>query len=209
MRAFAVMGGTFDPVHNGHLQTAREAAAQLGVDKVRLLPSRQPPHRASPGRLPEQRLAMLKLAVAGDARLTIDDRELHRAGPSFTVDTLESLRKEVGCNVSVSMMLGLDAFALLPSWYRRQDVLRLVNVVVLARPGAEDLSGELVDLIAERHQPPSALKDIPSGALTRVQTTQLPISSTLIRTDLEAGLSVHGSLPTAVIAYIREHHLYV
>lgn len=203
------MGGTFDPVHNGHLQTAREAAAQLGVDKVRLLPSRQPPHRASPGRLPEQRLAMLKLAVAGDSRLTIDDRELHRAGPSFTVDTLESLRKEVGCNVSVSMMLGLDAFALLPSWYRWQDVLRLVNVVVLARPGAEDLSGELVDLIAERHQPPSALRDIPSGALTRVQTTQLPISSTLIRADLQAGLNVYGSLPTAVIAYIREHHLYV
>ena len=203
------MGGTFDPVHNGHLQTAREAAAQLGVDKVRLLPSRQPPHRASPGRLPEQRLAMLKLAVAGDSRLTIDDRELHRTGPSFTVDTLESLRKEVGCNVSVSMMLGLDAFALLPSWDRWQDVLRLVNVVVLARPGAEDLSGELVDLIAERHQPPSALRDIPSGALTRVQTTQLPISSTLIRADLQAGLSVYGSLPTAVIAYIREHHLYV
>ena len=125
------MGGTFDPVHNGHLQTAREAAAQLGVDKVLLLPSRQPPHRASPGRLPEQRLAMLKLAVAGDARLTIDDRELHRAGPSFTVDTLESLRKEVGCDLSVSMMLGLDAFALLPSWHRWQDVLQLVNVVCL------------------------------------------------------------------------------
>jgi len=203
------MGGTFDPVHNGHLQTAREAAAQLGVDKVLLLPSRQPPHRASPGRLPEQRLAMLKLAVAGDACLTIDDRELHRAGPSFTVDTLESLRKEVGCHVSVSMMLGLDAFALLPSWHRWQDVLRLVNVVVLARPGAEDLSRELIDLIAERHQPPSTLRDIPSGALTRVQTTQLPISSTLIRTDLGAGLSVHGLLPTSVIAYIREHHLYV
>ena len=203
------MGGTFDPVHNGHLQTAREAAAQLGVDKVLLLPSRQPPHRASPGRLPEQRLAMLKLAVAGDARLTIDDRELHRAGPSFTVDTLESLRKEVGCDLSVSMMLGLDAFALLPSWHRWQDVLQLVNVVVLTRPGAEDLSDELIELIAERHQPPSALRDIPSGALQRVQTTQLPISSTLIRTDLEAGLSVHGSLPTAVIAYIREHHLYV
>lgn len=209
MKAFAVMGGTFDPVHNGHLQTAREACDQLGVDTVILIPSRQPPHRSVPGRSPEQRLAMLMLAVQDDPRLVVDDRELHRPGPSFTVDTLESLREQLGPHPSVSMMLGLDAFALLPSWHRWQDVLALVNVVVLDRPGHKDLPQALIDLTAERLQSAKSLPNISHGAIARIRTTQLAISSTHIRAELAAGRDIDDLVPATVSSYIRDHQLYV
>ena len=196
------MGGTFDPVHNGHLQTACEAREQLGVEKVILIPSREPPHRSAPDRSPEQRLAMLRLAIRGMPGLEVDDRELHRAGPSFTVDTLTSLREEVGPDTSISMLLGLDAFSLLPSWYRWEEVLALVNIVVLDRPGPDHLPVLLADLIAERQQQPRDLAGISCGSVTRIRTTQLDVSSTLVREQLAAGHAVDSLLPVAVLDYI-------
>jgi len=208
VKAFAVMGGTFDPVHNGHLQIAREAGEQLGLEKVILIPSREPPHRSAPERSPKQRLAMLKLAVQGLTTLEVDDRELHRSGPSFTVDTLASLRQEAGPDTSISMLLGLDAFTLLPSWHRWEEVRALVNVVVLDRPGPNHLSQLLNDLIVERHQRPEDLVNVPCGKVTRIRTTQLNVSSTLVREALAAGRAVDNLLPVAVLDYIRRHQLY-
>ena len=132
-RRIGLFGGTFDPVHIGHLRSALETAELLGLDELRLLPAARPPHRETPQVSAQQRLAMVELAVAGVAPLTVDARELARDKPSYTIDTLESLRAELGSEAQLFLMVGWDAFCGLPTWHRWDELLQHCHMLVLQR----------------------------------------------------------------------------
>ncbi len=138
-----VLGGTFDPVHFGHLRPALEVRQALGLEELRLIPLRQAVHRSQPQASPEQRLAMLRLAVQGQGAegLRIDDRELRRADESYTHDTLVDLRAELGPAVGLCLLVGADAFRGFLSWHRPDDILSLAHLIVMRRPGMPDEGG--------------------------------------------------------------------
>ncbi len=209
-RAIGLFGGTFDPVHNGHLRVALDTLEELGLAEVRLLPARQPPHRMEPHATAEQRRDLLKIAVAGEPRLRVDDRELERDGPSYTFDTLVSLRAEVGPGQPLALMVGGDAFRGLPGWHRWREFLDLAHLVVLQRPGhAADLPPELEQLIANhRATRPDELQRQPAGKVLSWRVTQLEISASQIRSLVAAGRSVRYLLPDAVLDEINRQDLY-
>jgi nicotinate-nucleotide adenylyltransferase len=205
-----IYGGTFDPIHCGHLRTALEVKQAVGLDELRLIPSREPPHRANPGATPKQRLALLREALQdAEPGFRIDTRELERPGPSYMVDTLASIRAEIGSE-PLCLIVGLDAFQNLHRWHRWRDLFALAHVVVMRRPGAEPVfAEELQALLAERAtEDAHALRPQPCGAVHFVEVSQLDISATRIRADLAAGLSPRYLLPDAVLAMIRELRLY-
>ncbi|MWV12217.1 nicotinate-nucleotide adenylyltransferase [Pseudomonas sp. R-28-1W-6] len=208
-RRIGLLGGTFNPVHIAHLRAALEVAEQLALDELRLIPSARPPHREAPLVSAEQRLAMVRLAVEGESRLTVDDRELRRAKPSFTFDTLESLRAELAADDQLFLLLGWDAFCGLPTWHRWQELLQHCHILVLQRPDADSEAPEaLRDLLAARSvSDPQGLVG-PSGQIAFVWQTPLAVSATQIRQLLAEGRSVRFLVPDAVLAYIQTHGLY-
>ncbi|WP_374439274.1 nicotinate-nucleotide adenylyltransferase [Pseudomonas panipatensis] len=208
-RRIGVFGGTFDPVHIGHLRSALEMAEQLGFDELRLLPAARPPHRETPRVSAQQRLAMVELAVAGVDPLRVDDRELKRDKPSYTIDTLESLRAELGREVQLFLLMGWDAFCGLPTWHRWEELLRHCHIVVLQRPDADSEAPEaLRDLLAARSVADPAALSGPSGQVTFVWQTPLAVSATQIRALLGQGRSARFLVPDAVLNYIEAHGLY-
>jgi nicotinate-nucleotide adenylyltransferase len=204
-----ILGGTFDPVHIGHLRGALEVAEQLKLDELRLTPSARPPHRDTPSVSAQDRLAMVRCAVAGVPPLTVDDRELLRDKPSYTIDTLESLRAELAADDQLFLLLGWDAFCGLPSWHRWEELLEHCHIVVLQRPDADSESPDAMrNLLAGRAvSDPKALKG-PGGKITFVWQTPLSVSATQIRQLLASGKSVRFLVPDAVLAYIDTHGLY-
>lgn len=130
-----VLGGTFDPIHTGHLRLAEEAREALGLGGVRLIPAGQPPHRGEPGSTAEDRLAMARLAAAGNPGFMVDDGEVRAQQKSYTVLTLERLRAEIGPRRPLVLILGADAFAGLPTWHRWTDLFALAHLAVANRPG--------------------------------------------------------------------------
>ena len=135
-RPLAILGGTFDPVHNAHLRVAWEAAEQLDAE-VRLIPANVPPHRDQPIASAHERAAILRAALAGQDRLALDERELRREGPSWTIDTLIELRDEIGAERPLVLLVGADAFLGLPSWHRWGELFDYAHIGVLTRPGHE------------------------------------------------------------------------
>lgn len=208
-RRIGILGGTFNPVHVAHLRGALEVAEQLALDELRLIPSARPPHRAAPQVTAEQRLAMVRLAVENEPRLAVDDRELRRNKPSFTIDTLESLRGELTADDQLFLLLGWDAFCGLPTWQRWQELLQHCHILVLQRPDADSEAPEaLRDLLAARSvSDPQGLVG-PSGQIAFVWQTPLAVSATQIRHLLAEGRSVRFLVPDAVLAYIQTHGLY-
>lgn len=208
-RRIGILGGTFDPVHIGHLRGALEVVEYLGFDELRLIPSARPPHRGTPQVSAEQRLAMAELAVAGEPRLRVDDRELRRESPSYTVDTLESLRSELAADDQLFLLLGWDAFCGLPSWHRWEELLRHCHMLVLQRPDADSEAPEaLRDLLAARSvNDPQAMTG-PAGQISFIWQTPLAVSATQIRQRLAEGRSVRYLVPDSVLAYIHAHGLY-
>jgi len=205
-----VLGGTFDPIHFGHLRPALELVEQLGLDEVRLIPARVPPHRGQPAAGVDHRLAMLERAISGESRLHIDTRELSREGPSYTVDTLKSLRSELGADMPLGLIMGMDAFYGLATWHRWRELTEHANLVVTYRPDSPvPRDGELGHwLRSARVQEPGALKARAAGELLVWSVTQLDISATGIRELVGAGRSARYLLPDSVWTYIREHGLY-
>lgn len=200
MRPIAILGGTFDPVHIGHLRVAWEAAEALDVE-VRLIPAQVPPHRPPPVASPEQRVRMLRLALVGQDRLTLDTRELDRAGPSFTFDTLRGLRDEFGSERPLVLLLGADAFAGLPSWHRWQELFDLAHIVALTRPGHVAVwPDELAAMAAPRRVDVARrLHAAPSGAVFELAVTPLEISASQIRALLAGGREPRWLLPEALL----------
>jgi nicotinate-nucleotide adenylyltransferase len=196
--ALAIFGGTFDPVHLGHLSVAWEAAELLDAE-VRLLPASVPPHRTAPIASAEQRVAMLRAALQGQSRLTLDTRELQRSGPSYTIDTFIELRAEQGERPLV-LLIGADAFAGLPSWHRWRELFDVAHIGVLSRPGIEAvLSDELQEMIAGRRvDDAAALRHVSAGKLIELAVTPLEISATRIRELLAAGRDPRYLLPAGL-----------
>jgi nicotinate-nucleotide adenylyltransferase len=210
-----VLGGTFDPIHYGHLRLAEELGEQLRLEEVRLVPSGTPPHRSAPAVAAEHRVAMTRLAAAGNARFRVDEREVHRAGPGYTVDTLKELRAEAGDARPLALLLGADAFLELATWHRWREIFLLAHVAVAHRPGfpvgewtarmPQPLAHEYA---ARRMQQPLAVHLSAAGGIVVVPFTALDISATAIRDMMRAGASPRYLLPGAVLDYIRSHHLY-
>ena len=208
-KRIGILGGTFDPVHIGHLRGALEVAALLELDELRLTPSARPPHRDTPSVSAQDRLAMVECAVAGVAPLAVDDRELKRDKPSYTIDTLESMRAELAAETQVFLLLGWDAFCGLPTWHRWEELLQHCHILVLQRPDADSEPPDaLRNLLAARSvSDPLALTG-PNGNIAFVWQTPLAVSATQIRQLLASGKSVRFLVPDAVLAYIDAHGLY-
>ena len=209
----ALLGGTFDPVHNGHLGFAQDVRRALALPEVRLVPAGDPPHRGGPSASGRDRVAMLRLAVADQPGLAVDAREVARAGKSYTVLTLEELRQEAPSR-PILLLVGADAFLGLPTWHRWRDVFALAHVVVAARPGVElapagELAAEWKSRLVDR---PDLLFSAPAGSIYRQAIAPQPISATAIRGELARGAegreAVRHVLPPAVLRYIDQHHLY-
>lgn len=211
-----ILGGTFDPVHYGHLRLAQEAGDRLRLEQVRFIPSGTPPHRGAPGVSAAERLAMVGLAIGGNPLFAADDRELKRAGPGYTVDTLAELRGEFGASRPLCLLLGADAFLELATWSRWHALFDLAHIVVAHRPGfpvdswQERMPQPLArEYSARRMQQPLAVHLAPAGGIVVTPTTALDISATLIRDAIRAGASPRYLLPDAVLDYIQANKLYL
>lgn len=210
MSLHLLYGGTFDPVHGGHLALARSARDALAAD-LSFLPAADPPHRGQTGASGEQRADMLALAIAGERGFSLDRRELTRPGPSYTVDTLAELRAELGPNVPLAWLIGADAFRGLPSWHRWLRLFELAHFVVAVRPGhaLDALPPALAEAAGGRWtDAPEALSEAPAGRLFHLDFAPRPESASAIRQALAAGEGDRGWLSPAVAGYIREHGLY-
>ncbi|MBY0266995.1 MAG: nicotinate-nucleotide adenylyltransferase [Burkholderiales bacterium] len=215
MSPIGILGGTFDPVHYGHLRLAQEAADRLRLAEVRFIPSGTPPHRASPGTTAEDRLAMVRLAVSGNSLFTVDERELRRSGPGYTVDTLQELREQAGASQSLVLLMGADAFLDLATWSRWHRLFELAHIAVAYRPGfpVDTWQTRMPQPLAAEYnarlmRQPLGIHTAPAGGIVVVPITALDISATLIRDSLRSGATTRYLLPDAVIQYIQEHSLY-
>lgn len=205
-----VFGGTFNPVHYGHLRSALELVERLQLEQLRLMPSAVPPLRDLPSCTAEDRAAMVELAVAGEPRLVCDTRELRRSGKSYTIDSLTELREELGAQRSVCMIMGCDAVLDINAWHRWQDLLQLAHIVVIARPGwALPDSGEVAQWLQQhRLCDASELCQRAAGGILIEELRPQAISSTEIRAMLAAGQSARYLMPQSVLDYIKSHNLY-
>ena len=208
-----ILGGTFDPIHFAHLRLAEEAADSLGLASVRIIPASDPYHRSPAAASAQHRLAMAQIALHGNPRLAADGRELRRKGPTYTIDTLESLREEFGPRQSLVLLLGADAFAQMASWQRWREIFALAHVCVAERPGystwRDALAPELRDEFEQRYSPGAPhIRRKSSGSIVSFALTPLDISASGIRTLLRRGHSARYLLPAEVLAYIESHHLY-
>lgn len=206
LRTIGFFGGTFDPVHCGHIQMALAAKKHLKLDEVRLLPCHQPPHRAAPQLTSQQRLLLLNLAVQEVDGLLIDDRELKRDKPSWTVDTLKDCRKEFGDELSITLLMGVDAYNGLLSWREWQQLPKLAHIGVLQRPQYTLPSVGVLANWLERSSAANIHRQ-PAGTIVALEQPQLSWSATKIREQLAQGVRPRG-LPESVFNYILAHQLY-
>ncbi len=207
-----ILGGTFDPIHHAHLRLAEEAVTALKLAQVRLIPAGAPQHRMLPQATAAQRLAMVEIAVAENPHFTVDTTEALSDAPSYTVPTLERLRREFGAEQPLVLLLGADAFAGLASWHRWEDLLGLAHIGVANRPGhlldPALWPAPLGALWHARRGSPDMLRTAPVGSIVPFDITPLDISATAIRSRLARNESPRYLLPSALIDYIALHHLY-
>jgi len=204
-----IFGGTFDPIHFGHLRVALDVREALGLEQIRFVPLKLAAHRKQPATPPEVRLAMVQAAVAGQPGFAADDRELTRGGPSYTLDTLESLRQELG-DESLCLLLGADAFDGFLSWHHPIGILRLAHLVIMRRPGANLPDEPRLRALIDEHQctDPTRLSVAPGGRILFLPVTQLDISATDIRRRIVRGRSPRYLVPPGVEQIILDHGLY-
>lgn len=199
-RPLAIFGGTFDPVHIGHLRAAWEASEALDAE-VRMVPAKIPPHRPQPMASAAERAAMLRAALEGQTRLQCDLRELEREGPSYTVDTLESLRAEFGAQRPLVLLIGADAFAGLSTWHRWRELFELAHICVLTRPAQIPAMPDPLarEVAARQAAQVSELLGKPAGRVLDMVVSALGISATRIRALLAAGRAPRWLVPQALI----------
>lgn len=209
-----ILGGTFDPIHYAHLRLAEEAADELSLASVRFIPAGQPYHRNARATDADHRVAMARLALADNPRFVLDDREVRRDGPSYTVETLIELRAEVGATLPIVLLMGTDAFHNIAAWHRHAELFSLAHIAILTRAGTasdwlnavdSDLRRELKARLVTHS---SVLHEGPAGCIISLPMTPLEISATRIRALLHAGESARYLLPPPVLDYIEVQQLY-
>lgn len=211
-----ILGGTFDPIHHGHLRIAQEALEQCGMSQVRFMPSGTPPHRPAPLAPAKMRWEMVRLAVNGHPDFMVDVREVFRSDPCYTVDSLTALRAELGMQQPLCLILGGDAFLQLHTWHEWQQLFALAHIVVLQRAGGlplgnamttadEALQAEYRARLAPGAQ---ALHEAPAGAIFVADMPALEISSTDIRRRCTDGKSIRYLVPDTVDHHIQTNRTY-
>jgi len=212
MTPLGIMGGTFDPVHFGHLRLAIEALESLGLDSVRWVPSGYPGHRDTPTTIPMHRVEMVRLAIANEPRFTLDVAETRTIEPTFTINMLERLRAELGPSRPLVMIIGMDSFLSLPTWRSWTELFELAHFAIGERPGFELSSQTMVSGLAlefaRRSASADAVRGAAGGAIVTFPMTLLDISATALRGRLARGASARYLLPESVMAYIGAHRLY-
>src|SRR5262245_5246139 len=214
-----LLGGSFDPVHNGHLAIAHQTRETLGLDQILFIPTSYPPHKPNGSlALARDRYEMVLLAIASDPAFAISDVELRRPGKSYTIDTIRLLQQKHGAHTELFFLIGLDAFLDFPSWRDPLTLLELCSFVILSRPGLTFCSLSSVSLL-----PPiqfSSLADLDEGRVSRIEVPLgkqrliclqlLPstVSASDVRLRIRQGLPVANLLPPSVESYILRHHLY-
>lgn len=208
-----ILGGTFDPVHLAHLALARAALDRLGIAQVRWIPAGHPPHRVSPQATPEDRLAMVRLAIGGEPRFVLDASEVNSSAPSYTVHTLERLRRHYGPAKPLVLLMGADAFRGLRTWHRWEAILGLAHIAVATRPGfpLTALDATLADLFGRCRLASADFSQEPAGGIYSFELVAGTVSATEVRTLAAAGApddKLLELLPAPVLDYIRQQHLY-
>jgi nicotinate-nucleotide adenylyltransferase len=214
-----LLGGSFNPVHNGHLAIAHQTREAFGLDKILFIPTSHPPHKPNGSLAPARdRYEMVRLAIASDPSLAISDVEIRRPGKSYSIDTIRLLQQEYGVHTQLFFLIGLDAFLDFPSWRDPRALLQLCSFVVLSRPGLSFCSLSAVSLLPP--VPSSSLMDLDAGRISRIEVPlgdqrltclRLPpctVSASDIRVRIRQGLPLANLLPPLVESYILRHHLY-
>jgi nicotinate-nucleotide adenylyltransferase len=206
----ALFGGTFNPIHFGHLNLANHLVDYLQVESVRLMPCAIPPHRETPTISAEHRMAMLALATAGNNAIVADDLELKRASTSFSIDTVIQVRQDIGTQTPLFFCLGMDALSTIDSWHRWADLLDSCHIVACSRPNYQLPKDGVVTNWVEQHlcNDLSELKKQSHGYLHLCKIPPLDISSTAIRDSIKCGKSIDYMTSKPVVNYIKQHSLY-
>lgn len=212
-RCIALLGGSFDPVHNGHVALGEYFARLLMPDELRIIPTGNPWQKQSLQATPEHRLAMVRLAFEGlPVPVTVDDQEIRRNAPTFTLDTLRAIRAELGPEVSISFLLGADQLQQLHTWKDWRQLFDHAHLCAASRPGfaldAQHLPPEIAHEFARRAATPEQIRSMPHGLTYLATNLAVDISATQIRTALECGQPAGSLIPPRVLDYIRQHHLY-
>lgn len=208
-QAIGIFGGTFDPIHFGHLRTALELYQALDLGEVKLIPCYQPVHRKIPIATPEQRLEMVKVAIADEPALSVDACEIERGGPSYMIDTLMNLREKFP-ETPLCLIMGIDALLGFPSWHRFADILTLAHLVIAHRPQYQlPQTGTVAELLKERLKyQAAALHETLNGNILLHPVTSLEISATDIRKQIAKGLNPRYLMPDAVYQYLKKQGVY-
>ena len=209
MKPIGILGGTFDPIHNGHLRLAIESYEQLDLKEVRLIPLNIPPHRNTPHASPEQRLEMMQIALHKLSGLVIDDCELHREGPSYTIDTVSAVRNKAG-GTPICLLMGMDAFNTIPSWHRWEELLDQVHIVIADR-AADDIAKDpnmTVFFNTHHMNDISKLHKVPAGNIVKIDIPMLDISASKIRNIISSEKDASHLLPGNVLEFIKTNNLY-
>ena len=212
IKPLGLLGGTFDPVHKAHLALAHAAMDELGLAGVRWIPSGQPGHRDAPRATAKQRLAMLELALRDAAHFSLDPLDARASAPTYTINTLQRLRQELGADIPLVFLIGADQLAALDTWREWRRLLELTHFAVAERPGypirPEQLAPALAEELAQRSPVAKEWQAQAAGGMLRFAMPPMDVSASAIRATLAAGKTPAELLPAAVLDYIQSHHLY-
>jgi nicotinate-nucleotide adenylyltransferase len=214
LKPIGILGGTFDPIHYGHLRLAEEMLELAQLQQIRFIPAGVPPHRDTPQVSAAHRSAMVKLAIADQPAFVLDEREVNGANKCYTVDTLHQLRSELGAAQPICLLMGGDAFLQLHTWHEWEHILTLAHIVVGYRPGftlekrIHNAAPQLYQHYRQRLCSVDFLSQQPAGGIAELAIPKLEISATMIRNRVAENRTIRYLLPATVAHYIYQHHLY-
>lgn len=206
-KPIGIFGGTFDPIHQGHLACARYVLSHCQLASVRLMPCHIPPHRATPGVSATERAKMVELAIANEPRLQLEPLELSNSAPSYTVDSL-SMLKQQNPKQSLAFIIGMDSLQYFKQWHQWQRILQLAHLIVCRRPGYAETAGDAPALLSEYGGTLQQLQAQEAGVILLLDNPDFAESATLIRQQLPLNSATQAMLAPAVLQYIRQHQLY-
>ncbi len=206
-KIIGIFGGTFDPIHQGHLACARYVLTHCQLDSIRLMPCHLPPHRATPGVSSQQRAKMVELAIASEPNMQLEPLELNRQTPSYTVDSLLALKQQNPA-ASLAFIIGMDSLQYFTKWHNWQHILQLAHLIVCRRPGYASDEGDAPILLNQYAGNLQQLQQQPAGVILLLDNPDFMQSATFIRQQLATHPHIHTMLPPAVLQYIQQQRLY-